>query len=93
MLKLTDRHLAELERFSKLPEGMIVKEWLRIRLAEYDKQLRDASGEDIVRCQGKARAIASLLDDIDQAANRRERAQASTRPVSNYRVNEEPLRA
>ena len=93
MLKLTDRHLQELERFAKLPEGAIVKEWLRIRLAEYDEQLRAASGEDIVRCQGKARAIASLLNDIESAASRRERAQASTRPVTYYRDTEEPLRA
>jgi len=94
MSQLNERHLAELERFARLPEGAIVKEWLRIRLATYDQQLRDASGEDILRCQGKARALSALIDDLEKAAQRRERAQASSRSVvSNYRADEEPLRA
>jgi hypothetical protein len=93
MLKLTDRQLQELELFAKLPEGSIFREWLRTRLAGYDQQTRVASGEDIVRCQGRAQAIAALIDDLEKAAPRRERAQASPRPVQYYRDTEEALRA
>ncbi len=94
MSQLNDQQLAELELFAKLPEGSIFKVWLRKRLENYDAQLRGARGEDIVRCQGRAQAIAALIDDIEQAGDRRKRAQASPRSVVNsYRTDEEPLRA
>lgn len=80
-MSFTNAQLEELSRYARLPEGKLFVHLLQMRLAEHDRQLRTASGEELVRTQGKAQAVQQLIDDIEQAGKRLQRAQGSRPPT------------
>jgi hypothetical protein len=73
-MALTNQQLEQLALVAKMPEGNIVSELLTMRLAEYDKALRSASGEEILRSQGRAQAVEQLIKDFAEAGERLRRA-------------------
>lgn len=80
-MSFTNAQLAEISRYARLPEGQLFVQLLQMRLAEHDRHLRTASGEELFRTQGKAQAVQQLIDDIEQAGTRLQRAQGSRSPT------------
>lgn len=80
-MSFTNAQLAEISRYARLPEGQLFVQLLQMRLAEHDRHLRTASGEELFRTQGKAQAVQQLIDDIEQAGTRLQRAQGSRPPT------------
>lgn len=79
-MSLTTPELDELHRVSRSPDGQVVLRLLEKRLAEHDKAMRTADGNEVFRAQGKAQAIQQLIDDITQAGEILQRVkQVSTR--------------
>lgn len=76
-MKLSERQLQDLSRFARLPEGNVLTTLLLQRLAEYDRDTRLAPMDQVQVCQGKARAIQALLDDINQAGARLQQSKSS----------------
>lgn len=77
---LKGEQLQALARMANLPEGNALKALLTLRLADYDTALRNATGEEIIRCQGRAQAVAELLKDIEGARAALQRTAPSARP-------------
>lgn len=63
-----------------MPEGNIVAKWLAMHQAEHQKTILAARGEDVFRAQGMAQAVQLLLDDLQQAPQRLQRATESRAP-------------
>lgn len=81
-MSLTNTQLEQLSLIAKMPEGNVIIELLNMRLAEHDRATRTATGEDILRCQGKAQAVEQLIKDITEAGQRlRRAAPTARRPV------------
>jgi len=53
-----------------MPEGNVWLGLLKQRLAEYDAITRNASREEVGKCQGKALAIQELITDLESAGKR-----------------------
>lgn len=69
-MKLEVSDLQFLERFSQSPDGAYLLKILRAKLAERDKALRAARGEDVYRTQGAASELDELITDITEARQR-----------------------
>ncbi len=79
-MAMTNAQLEDLSRFARLPEGRVFVELLKMRLAEHDRATRTLTGEEVYRSQGRAQALAQLIDDIEQAGLRLLRATGSAPP-------------
>jgi hypothetical protein len=79
-MSTTNNELADLARFGRLPEGKVFVDLLHKRLAEHDQRLRTATGEELIRTQGKAQAVEQLIKDITQAPTNLQRALESRAP-------------
>ncbi len=79
-MSMTNAQLEGLSRFARLPEGRVFVELMEMRLAEHDAKTRTACGEEVYRSQGRAQALAQLIEDIEQAGQRLQRVTGS-RPV------------
>lgn len=74
-MALTAAELQALRRFSQLPEGRLWLSMLGAKLAAADEKLRHASGDDLLRTQGRAQQLEELMDDLlkaGEALNRQE---------------------
>jgi hypothetical protein len=78
-MSLSNSTLIELSRFARLPEGQAFVELIKHRLAEADAKTRIATGEEVYRSQGRAQALAGLIEDIEQAQTRLTRSTGSQR--------------
>jgi hypothetical protein len=80
-MPLTKEDLNGLARFARLPEGQLFVGLLEKRLAEHDKTLRTARGEDIFRAQGAAQAVEQIIKDITQAPTNLQRITGSAHRI------------
>lgn len=80
-MKLDSADLVFLERLERTPEGQYLLDLLRRKLAHWDARLRVATGEELIRSQGKAQALVELISDIEKA--RKDRNRPANLPVQN----------
>lgn len=66
--KLGTEELQFLARLSKSPDGHALLNLLRAELADLDKKLRKATGDDTVRLQGRAQQVDELIVAIESAS-------------------------
>lgn len=69
-MHLSTTQLQFLSRLAKTPDGLMLQQLLKAELAESDAKLRSATGEEVYRMQGRAKAVADLIDDITNAETR-----------------------
>lgn len=79
-MRFTTEQLTFLARFSKSPDGRQVVDILNAKLAEVEKGLRSATGEEIYRQQGRALELDELLADIKDATAKLTRLPPAARP-------------
>lgn len=79
-MSLTNDDLEQLAILARMPEGSVVVGLLRKRLVEHHAMLLVASGEDVIRVQGRCQAVQQLIDDIELAKARLQRSIGSQRP-------------
>ncbi len=72
-MKLGGDDLQFLARFNRSPDGAALLKILRAKLAESDKALRTARGEDVLRAQGRAIELDELVADITEAEQKLKR--------------------
>ena len=78
-MQLTAAQLEFLSGLNKSPTGRALVDLIQATLAESDKALRVASGEEVFRCQGRSQALAGLLTDMSEAQQRLDRNRQSRR--------------
>jgi len=66
-MHLNGTQLQFLSRLSKTPDGLMLLQVLQAKLAESDASLRSATGEEVYRAQGRAKAFAEMIDDLTKA--------------------------
>lgn len=81
-MQYTHADLEFLRRFAAGPEGKAFVELLQRNLAEADKRLRSAIGEDVLRSQGRAQLLAELIVDVTEAEKRLKRADTTRGSVA-----------
>lgn len=81
MVPLTEIELQVMSRLASGPDGQILIEALKKRLADRDAQLRKLDGPDLHRAQGRAVEIAELLDDLTGARKKLEQPRHRTGPL------------
>lgn len=64
---LTQDDLRFLARLSKTPDGAALIKILRADLAEVDATLRKATGEELIRTQGRAQKLDELIERFNTA--------------------------
>lgn len=77
-MRLSEEQLSFLAAFGHSPEGRRFTQLLEAMLLEADAKLRTATGEEVLRTQGRALALADLVGDIRDAQQRLNRS-GSTR--------------
>jgi hypothetical protein len=80
-MRLTNDELQTLRSFGARPEGRAWVELLKKMLGDADAKLRRASGEELLRCQGRAQQLdelISLVNDAPQALKRPEQPRPTT---------------
>ena len=84
-MRLTTEQLTSLARLAKFPDGVLLVEILRGRLAEREQQLKVLEGNELYRQQGRVREIEEFLRLIADAQVSLNRAQSTpsqaNRPV------------
>lgn len=81
-MSLSNETLALLARIRRMPEYSIVRQLIDARLAEADRNLRRATGEELIRQQGRAQALEELIKDFDGAEKALQRTtQLAHRPA------------
>jgi len=66
-MRLTTEQLSFMARFARSPEGQFFAKMLEQRQAELNSKLRDATGEEIYRTQGRAKEVDELIIQINSA--------------------------
>ena len=66
-MHLSNTQLQFLSRLSKSPDGQMLLQMFKAKLAESDLKLRSATGEEVYRAQGRAQAFAEMIDDLAKA--------------------------
>lgn len=66
-MRLTQDDLQTLRSFGMRPEGRAWIELLKKMLGEADAKLRRASGEELLRCQGRAQQLEELIGAVTEA--------------------------
>lgn len=66
-MRLSNDDLAFLARLSKSPDGRRLLQMLQAKQAECNDKLRSATGEEVLRWQGRALAVDEMIADIAQA--------------------------
>lgn len=66
-MRLSDSQLRFLAHFATTPDGQALANLLQERLVERDSKLRTATGEEVLRAQGRALELAELIGEITQA--------------------------
>lgn len=69
-MHLSSLQLQFLSRLSKSPDGQLLLQVLQAKLAESDATLRSATGEEVYRAQGRAKALADLIGDLTSASDK-----------------------
>ena len=75
-MRLSTEDLQFLSRFARTdgPRLLLI---LRAKLAERDRELRDAVGENVFRAQGRAKELDELISMIESAGDTLKRTEAS----------------
>lgn len=63
----TDEELVTMVRLNPDAEFGVIRQWLERSLAEIDRDMRRATGEEVYRLQGKALCVDSILQTLDGA--------------------------
>jgi len=69
-MQLSSAQLGFLARLSKAPDGQLLLELLKARQVERDTSLRRATGEEVLRAQGRALELSEIIADITEAGSR-----------------------
>jgi hypothetical protein len=81
-MKLSGIQLGFLARLAKSPDGQLLLELFKARLAENDAALRAAPADTILRAQGRALEISEIIADIVEAQTRLNRNQQTAPALS-----------
>jgi hypothetical protein len=81
-MQLSSIQLGFLARLSKSPDGRLLLDMLKARLAERDAALRRVTGEEVYRNQGRALEVSEIIADIVEAQERLARNQQTAHPSS-----------
>jgi hypothetical protein len=81
-MKLSGTQLGFLARLSKSPDGQLLLELFKARLAENDAALRAAPADTILRAQGRAMELSEIIADITEAQTRLTRNQQTAPALS-----------
>lgn len=76
-MQLSDSQLDFLARFQRSPEGKLLIEIYETELREWDVKLRNATGEDVYRLQGRAKQLEEMIERIAKPR----KSVASVRPT------------
>lgn len=82
-MRLTTEQLTFLARFAKTPDGQFLVGMLEARQAELNTTLRDVTGEEVYRTQGRALEVDNLLDQVKSAHVKLNRGAPSRTPLGN----------
>ena len=78
-MHLTESQLLFLARFAKAPEGKEFIELMRAAVEEVNQTLRTATGEHVLRTQGRAQQLDEIVGWITEANRKLTAGQASFR--------------
>lgn len=76
-MRLTQEQLTCLARLAKFPDGAVLVNILKERLAERDAAWRGLSGEELLRNQGRAKELEEVLKLLNDAQIALDRAQST----------------
>lgn len=79
-IRFDNDQLLLLARLAKSPDGKMLLDLLRARLAARDSELRDAPEGGVLQAQGRAKEVADLIGDIEGAQARLERNRPTATP-------------
>lgn len=80
-MPLSNEELQFLATLSHMPEGRRYIKYLSSKLSAADVATREANPDKVAVAQGRARAFAELLEDLQEAENRLKRSSTSRRTI------------
>lgn len=79
-MRLSETQLLILARFAKSPEGKEFLDLMRAAIEAVNQELRTASGEQVLRTQGRAQQLDEVVGWITAANHKLTTSQAAARP-------------